>query len=57
MQSEDHWPQPTEEPPGDDELQRMVIDAIVEATEGCSVEPDGVCEHGRPSWLLHLELV
>lgn len=22
------------------------------ATDGCVVEPDGRCEHGKPSWLL-----
>lgn len=25
--------------------------------EGCWVEPDGWCEHGRPSWLLVLGMV
>jgi len=24
---------------------------------GCWVEPDGVCQHGRPSWLLKLGLI
>jgi len=24
------------------------------ATDGCWVEPDGRCEHGKPSWLLRL---
>lgn len=24
------------------------------ATDGCWVEPDGVCPHGCPSWLLKL---
>lgn len=28
-----------------------------EATDGCWVEPDGECEHGRPSWLLELGLI
>lgn len=23
----------------------------------CAVEPDGVCEHGRPSWFLVLGLI
>lgn len=22
------------------------------ATDGCKVEPDGVCQHGHPSWAL-----
>jgi len=28
-----------------------------EAVDGCWVEPDGVCEHGAPSWLLVLGLI
>ena len=28
-----------------------------EATDGCWVEPDGVCEHGRQSWLLELSMI
>ena len=28
-----------------------------EATDGCIVEPDGICEHGYPSWLLELGLI
>lgn len=26
---------------------------ICEATDGCRVEPDGYCQHGCPSWLIH----
>ena len=29
-------------------------DGGCEATDGCWVEPDGVCPHGYPSWLLQL---
>ncbi len=28
-----------------------------EATDGCWVEPDGTCPHGRKSWLLELGLI
>jgi hypothetical protein len=28
-----------------------------EATDGCWVEPDGVCPHGCQSWLLELGLI
>ena len=28
-----------------------------EATDGCWVEPDGHCEHGKPSWLIALGLI
>ncbi len=27
------------------------------ATDGCHVEPDGICPHGHPSWLLRLGLI
>ena len=30
---------------------------LAEATDGCVIEPDGVCEHGHPSWLLELGLI
>lgn len=51
------WPEPTDPTPTLDELQRYVVDSVVDATDGCQVEPDGVCEHGHPSWLLYLELI
>jgi hypothetical protein len=28
-----------------------------EATDGCWVEPDGICEHGHESWLVVMGLV
>ncbi len=51
------WPEPLEDPPTDDELHTMAIDSIVDATDGCRVEPDGVCPHGYPSWLIQLGLI
>lgn len=30
---------------------------LPEATDGCKVEPDGTCPHGRKSWMLVLQLV
>ena len=35
-------------------LERWVFDGVAEATDGCRVEPDGTCEHGKPSWLVYL---
>ncbi len=32
-------------------------DGICEATDGCLVEPDGECPHGRPSWLIVLGMI
>jgi hypothetical protein len=54
---EDGWPIPTEDEPDEEQLCYWVFDSIVEATDGCTVEPDGVCEHGHPSWLLKLGLI
>jgi hypothetical protein len=28
-----------------------------ETTDGCIAEPDGVCEHGHPSWLVVLHYI
>ena len=30
-----------------------IMDGDCEATDGCRVEPDGTCPHGRKSWLLY----
>ncbi len=39
------------------QLKEWLIDGICEATDGCTVEPDGVCEHGCNSWLIELGLI
>lgn len=36
------------------QVKQWVSDGIAEATDGCRVEPDGVCEHGHKSWLIEL---
>lgn len=54
---ESKWPEPTVEPPSMEELSEIVVDVVCPATDGCTVEPDGMCEHGHPSWLLRLELI
>lgn len=51
------YPTPTTPEPEMDELEEMVFDSLAEATDGCTVEPDGVCPHGHPSWLLRLGLI
>ncbi len=51
------YPKPTEPKPSFEELEFWVFDSVCDATDGCSVEPDGVCEHGHPSWLLALGLI
>ncbi len=51
------WPEPLEEDPTHEDLMRWTVDSVVDATDGCQVEPDGVCVHGHPSWLLREGLV
>lgn len=47
------WPEPTAEAPEIEDLMAWVDEeGGCEATDGCWVEPDGVCPHGHPSWLL-----
>jgi len=49
------WPEPLEEPPTMQMLNDWMFDvSLPEATDGCIVEPDGVCPHGYPSWILYL---
>ena len=50
-------PAPTVEKPTLEELQEWTDDGGCEATDGCWVEPDDICEHGHPSWLLHLGMI
>lgn len=47
-------PEPTVEQPTIEELNYMAFDGVVEATDGCKVEPDGWCYHGHPSWFIRL---
>lgn len=54
---ESRWPEPTEEEPDVETMERWVYDGVAEATDGCTVEPDGMCEHHHPSWLIRLELI
>jgi hypothetical protein len=45
------------EQPSMDQIEEWVFDSICEATDGCIVEPDGICEHGHWSWLRALGLI
>jgi hypothetical protein len=54
----ERWPEPTVSEP--DELsvaEDAAFGDLVEATDGCLVEPDGVCEHGHPSWAMKWGLI
>lgn len=50
---------PIRRPPSIEELMQQEADGLVEAAceYGCMVEPDGYCEHRKPSWLLKLGLL
>lgn len=45
--------------PSMEELNFWMSDGVSEAacTHECRVEPDGWCEHGRPSWFLYYGLI
>jgi len=45
------------ETPELEQLEEWCFDSVVEALDGCEVEPDGMCPHGYPSWLLVLGLI
>lgn len=51
------FPKPTTEQPTFELLEEWDKECRCEATDGCSVEPDGICEHGYPSWLLFLGMI
>lgn len=41
-------------PPSLATMERWVSNGVAKATDGCRVEPDGHCQHGKPSWLIKL---
>jgi hypothetical protein len=47
----------SERPPTFIQLQEWMDEGGCEATDGCWVAPDGICEHGCESWLVVLGLV
>ena len=52
------WPEPTVPEPTENELWDIMMDIeLPTATDGCTIEPDGICQHGHPSWLLRLEII
>ncbi|MDP6415956.1 MAG: hypothetical protein QGG54_13165 [Gammaproteobacteria bacterium] len=50
-------PTPTVETPDLEDVIAWESEGYCEATDGCCVEPDGICEHGHPSWMIHLGLI
>lgn len=51
------WPEPETDAPDDETIEFWICDGVVEATDGCTVEPDGICPHGHPSWLLRIGII
>ncbi len=43
--------------PSTEQVRAWVLDSVCEALDGCTVEPDGTCPHGAPSWLRTLGMV
>lgn len=46
------YPKPTTKEPSLATMMRWEDNGVAKATDGCRVEPDGVCPHGHPSWLI-----
>lgn len=43
--------------PSIEQLDEWLAEGGAEATDGCWVEPDGICPHGHQSWLLLIGMV
>ena len=44
-------------PPSIRTMEKWMYDGVAKATDGCRVEPDGYCPHGKPSWLIQLGVI
>ena len=51
------YKEPIEPTPDIEQLEQWSDEGGCYSTDGCWVEPDGICEHGYPSWLLQLHLI
>ena len=51
---EDALPDDLDDAPDIETLMQWEMDGVCEALDGCLVEPDGICPHGSPSWLVYL---
>lgn len=43
--------------PSADQIKEWLCYGRAEALDGCTVEPDGTCPHGSPSWLIEMGLI
>lgn len=57
LTSEGKDAKPCNAPPSLKTLEKYSSDSVCKATDGCKVEPDGICQHGHKSWLLQLGFV
>jgi hypothetical protein len=45
-------------PPSIEQLMEWEAEGFCQAIDGCfPVEPDGYCQHGKPSWMIVLGLI
>ena len=44
-------------PPTIKTMEKWLDNGYARATDGCKVEPDGTCSHGKKSWLIVLGLI
>ncbi len=44
-------------PPSVKTLEKWEENGTCKATDGCTVEPDGTCHHGKKSWLLVMVMI
>lgn len=57
------YPKPVIPVPSQNEVFEMLSDAVTdeevvfETSDGCYVEPDGICSHGHPTWLRRYGLI
>lgn len=51
------YKEPTEPEPDMDQLKEWLDDSGCDATDGCWVEHDGICNHGHVSWFVYLGLI
>jgi hypothetical protein len=58
MSRPEFYPEPETDEPTMEDLEAWMMEAGgAEATDGCWVEPDGICPHGHPSWLIVLGII
>lgn len=38
-------------------MEKWMDRGIAKATDGCKVEPDGVCPHGHQSWMMRMGMI